>query len=160
MVLDTIRTPRIPRGTDSWCPPLQKTQGWGSLKLWSSMEPKRKGGPGPLCFLKGGIPRSCRARDFLLTPAGPSFIESTDWRFESRISPPFQGGLYGTDNSGRHRTSCFDVINPVGRSSDRLWYGGDWFAISCRCGGQRCHFMCYLLSRRGSCHARLSFSSR
>jgi hypothetical protein len=27
--------------------PLQKTQGWGSLKLWSSMEPKRKGGPAP-----------------------------------------------------------------------------------------------------------------
>jgi hypothetical protein len=46
MVLDTIRTPKIPRGTDSWCPPLQRTQGWGSLKLWSSMEPKRKGGPG------------------------------------------------------------------------------------------------------------------
>ena len=29
---------------------------------------------------------------------------STDWRFESRISAPFRGGLYGTDNSGRHRT--------------------------------------------------------
>jgi hypothetical protein len=23
---------------------LQETQGWGSLKLWSSMEPTRKGG--------------------------------------------------------------------------------------------------------------------
>jgi hypothetical protein len=26
MVLDSIRTPRIPRGTDSWCPPLQKSK--------------------------------------------------------------------------------------------------------------------------------------
>src|ERR1700731_138037 len=47
MALDTIRAPIIPPGTDSWCPPLRKTQGWGSLKLWSSMEPKRQGVPAP-----------------------------------------------------------------------------------------------------------------
>jgi hypothetical protein len=47
MARDTIHTPRIPRRTDPWCPPLQKTQGWGSLNLWSSMGPKRKGGPVP-----------------------------------------------------------------------------------------------------------------
>src|ERR1700694_4629953 len=45
MVLDAIRTPRIPWRTDSWCPPFQKAQGWAAL--WSSMEPKRKGGPAP-----------------------------------------------------------------------------------------------------------------
>jgi hypothetical protein len=51
MVLDTIRTPRIPRRTDSWCPPLRKTQGWGSLKLWSSLEPKRKVGEPPILLV-------------------------------------------------------------------------------------------------------------
>jgi len=33
MALDSIRTPKIPQGTDSWCPPLRETQGWCSLKL-------------------------------------------------------------------------------------------------------------------------------
>src|ERR1700730_15914469 len=83
-------------------------------------------------------------------------MSSCNWRFESRISPPFRGGLYGTDNSGRHRTSGFDVIHPVGRFADRLRHGGDWFAIACRRGGQRGHCVARRLSRRGPRHARLS----
>jgi uncharacterized membrane protein HdeD (DUF308 family) len=37
-------------------------------------------GQSPLRFLKGGIPRSSRACDFLLTPAAPSFIEVLAFR--------------------------------------------------------------------------------
>src|SRR6266404_5135606 len=40
--------------------------------------------------------------------------------------------------------------------SDRLRHGGDWFATSCRRGGQRAHCLAHRLSRRGPHHARLS----
>jgi len=60
-VLGFSRTPKNPV-TDSWCPPLQKTQGWGSLRLWSSMEPKRKGGPAPRPRLSNSEARSSPKR--------------------------------------------------------------------------------------------------
>src|SRR6266849_4957495 len=52
-----------------------------------------------LRFLKGGIPRLSPARDFLLTPAAPSFIECTDDPHHPPFSQRARKG-WGTRRSG------------------------------------------------------------
>src|ERR1700692_4979616 len=98
MVLDTIRTPRIPRRTDAWCPPLRKTQGWGSLKLWSALEPKRRVGQPPILlvplFPAANTPFLRAAVSYAAAPGKTESPASARWL---RIAVPSAASLRETE---------------------------------------------------------------
>ena len=63
MAFDSIRTPQIPRGTDSWCPPLQKNARMGqppTTDLHSQLESSKTHGD-----VERGVPPAIGVTGFL-----------------------------------------------------------------------------------------------